>query len=49
LLRITPWLTIGASAAVLALLTAALVEASLHLAYRHGAAGRGVTGEQWVE
>ena len=49
LLRITPWLTIGASAAVLALLAAALVEASLHVAYRQGAAGRGVTGEQWVE
>ena len=49
LLRITPWLTIGASAAVLALLAAALVEASLHVAYRQGAAGRGVTGEQWAE
>jgi hypothetical protein len=49
LLRITPWLTIGAAAAVLALLAAVLVEASLHVAYRRDAAGRGVTGEQWVE
>ena len=49
LLRITPWLTIAASAAVLALLAAVLVEASLHVAYRRGAAGRGVTGEQWAE
>ena len=47
--RITPWLTIGASAAVLAALAAALVEAALHFAYRRGAAGRGVTGEQWAE
>jgi ABC-type antimicrobial peptide transport system permease subunit len=49
LLRITPWLTIATSAAVLALLAAVLVEASLHVAYRRGAAGRGVTGEQWAE
>ena len=34
---------------VLALLAAALVEASLRVAYRRGAAGRGVTGEQWAE
>ncbi len=47
--RITPWLTIAATAAALALLAAALVEASLHLAYRRGAAGRGTTGEQWAE
>ena len=47
--RITPWLSIGAAAMALALLTAALVEASLYLAYRRGTAGRGVTGEQWAE
>ena len=47
--RITPWITIAGAAAVLALLAAALVEASLHVAYRRGAAGRGVTGEQWAE
>ena len=47
--RITPWLTIAAAAAVLAILAAALVEAALLVAYRRGAAGRGVTGEQWAE
>ncbi len=47
--RITPWLTIGATAAALAVVAAALVEASLHVAYRRGAAGRGATGEQWAE
>ena len=46
--RITPWLTIGAAAAALAIVAAALVEASLHVAYRRGA-GRGATGEQWAE
>jgi hypothetical protein len=47
--RITPWITIAGAAALLALLAAALVEASLRLAYRRGSAGRGVTGEQWAE
>ncbi|MDX6629617.1 MAG: hypothetical protein QOH00_1863, partial [Gaiellales bacterium] len=47
--RITPWITIAGAAALLALLAAALVEASLRVAYRRGAAGRGLTGEQWAE
>jgi len=47
--RITPWLTIAAAAAGLAILAALLVEAALLVAYRRGAAGRGVTGEQWAE
>jgi hypothetical protein len=47
--RITPWITIGGAAALLALLAAALVEASLHVAYRRGSAGRGATGEQWAD
>ncbi|HEY3615108.1 MAG TPA: hypothetical protein VGK92_15465, partial [Gaiellales bacterium] len=47
--RITPWLTIGGAAALLAFLAAALIEGSLHVAYRRGSAGRGVTGEQWAE
>ena len=47
--RITPWLTIAAAAAALAAFAAALVEASLHVAYRRSAAGRGATGEQWAE
>ena len=47
--RITPWITIAGAAALLALLAAALVEASLRVAYRRGSAGRGVTGEQWAE
>ena len=34
---------------VLAILAALLVEAALLVAYRRGAAGRGVTGEQWAE
>jgi hypothetical protein len=47
--RITPWLTIGMAAVLLALVAAALVEAALRVAYRRGEAGRGVTGEQWAE
>ena len=47
--RITPWLTIGGAAALLAVLAAGLIEASLHVAYRRGAAGRGLTGEHWTD
>jgi hypothetical protein len=47
--RITPWLTIAAAAAVLAVLAGLLVELALLVAYRRGSAGRGLTGEQWAE
>ncbi len=47
--RITPWLTIAGAAGVLAVLAAGLVEASLHVAYRREAAGRGLTGEHWSD
>ncbi len=46
--RITPWLSLGASALAFALVAAALIELVLRLAHRPSAAGRGLTGESWA-
>jgi hypothetical protein len=46
--RITPWLSLGASACAFALFAAALIELVLRVAHRSSAAGRGLTGESWV-
>ena len=46
--RVIPWLTLGAAAAVFALLATALVEVVLRVSQRASAAGRGTTGESWA-
>jgi predicted lysophospholipase L1 biosynthesis ABC-type transport system permease subunit len=46
--RVIPWLTIGASALLFALATAALIELVLRVAHRRSSAGRGLTGEGWA-